>query len=63
VVTPGATPVTTPLPGVTVAIPVKVLVHMPPVVTSESGIVMPTHTEVGPVIGAGAGSTAMVVVA
>ena len=50
-----ATPVTTPV-VLTVAIPVLLLLQVPPVEVSESVVVAPTHTVGVPVMAAGAGS-------
>ena len=54
---PGLTPVTTPVAGITVAIPVEPLLHVPPNVASESEVVAPTHTVGLPRIGVGSAST------
>jgi hypothetical protein len=62
VVKPGLLPVTTPaLP--TVATVVLLLLHAPPVETSDSVIVEPTHTLPGPRIGGGGALTVNSVVA
>jgi hypothetical protein len=58
---PAATPVTTPVPGVIVAMPVFPLLHVPPGVASLSVVVLPTQTVATPVIGA-IGFTVMVMV-
>lgn len=50
VTTPTETPVTTPDVGLTVAIDVLLLLHVPPVVVSLSVIVDPLQTLEGPVI-------------
>ena len=47
---PEATPVTMPEVEPTVAIPVLLLLHVPPVVPSPNVVVAPTHAEVLPVI-------------
>lgn len=47
---PDETPVTTPVVGSTVALPVLLLLHTPPVVASLSAMVDPLHAVVGPVI-------------
>lgn len=46
----------------TVAIKVEELVHTPPPVASDSVIVRPTHTSVGPVMAAGVRTTVTVAV-
>jgi hypothetical protein len=57
VLTPGGTPVTIPVPGVTVAALVLLLLHTPPGVASLRLMEEPVHTDVGPVIAAGKGLT------
>lgn len=61
---PDAIPVTTP-PGDTVAIPVAVLLQIPPVGVAVSAIVLASHTESGPAMApiTGRVSTVMVFVA
>ena len=44
-------PVTTPVP-LTVAKTVLLLLHVPPLIASDNGVVEPTHTVDKPVIGA-----------
>ena len=44
---PPEIPVTTPVPATTVAIPVLLLLHVPPAVPSVTVIVEPTHTYCG----------------
>ena len=51
---PCAIPVTEPDNGLTVAIVVAPLVHVPPVAVSPKAILAPTHTRNEPVIAAGA---------
>ena len=60
---PPDTPVTTPEPDPIVATVVRLLVHVPPGEVLLNVVVDPTHTEVVPVIGAGASTTVTVVVA
>jgi len=62
VVVPVATPETTPVDDPTVAALVFELLHVPPP-ASVSDIVVPTHTEDAPVIGAGSALTVNTVVA
>ena len=64
VVVPEATPVTTPVLASTVATPVLLDVHTPPVVALLNAVVDPTHTSVVPLIAAttGIGLTVTVVV-
>lgn len=50
VVLPAPTPVTTPLEDPTVAMPVLLLLHVPPDVPSASAVAEPTHAVVVPVI-------------
>ena len=50
---PGVTPVIVPAPGKTVAIPVLLLLHVPPVVASIKIVVAPVQAVVAPVITAG----------
>jgi hypothetical protein len=52
---PRATPVTTPVVELMVAIAVLLLTHVPPGNASLRLIVEPTHTALGPEIGAGNG--------
>jgi hypothetical protein len=61
-VEPAATPVTTPVPAFTVAIAVLALLHMPPGVASENGVLNPIHTIGAPVTAAGSGLTVAVIV-
>jgi hypothetical protein len=49
---PAAAPVTTPVLPVTVSAG-EVVFHVPPVTGSDSVIVLPLHTEAGPVIAVG----------
>jgi hypothetical protein len=51
---PALIPVTRPVAGTIVIVPLGVL-HVPPGVASVTVIVDPTHTLVGPPIGAGSG--------
>ena len=55
--TPAATPVTTPVPLLTVANDVLLLLQVPSGVASLSAVVKPAHTLVVPVIAAGSGFT------
>ena len=48
-------PVTIPVDEPTVAIPVALLLHVPPVVASVKAVVSPEHTFIVPVIDAGNG--------
>ena len=57
VVIPAATPVTTPVPEPTVAIPGDPELHVPPPEGSLKAVVAPVHTVATPVIGAGSGLT------
>jgi hypothetical protein len=57
VAVPGATPVTTPVVRPTVAMPVLLLVQVPPVDAFVSVIVEATQTLVGPTMGAAAFTT------
>ena len=50
---PAATPLTTPVVEPMVAIPVLLLLHVPPDVMSLSVVELPTQTLVVPVMGAG----------
>jgi len=61
-VVPKATPVTTPEPEATVAMPVLPLTHVPPDVASVRLVLAPTHTLVMPVIAFGVKLTVTVVV-
>ena len=54
---PAVTPVTTPVAAPTLAMVVLLLVQLPPVVALESVMLLPTQTEVAPVISAGSGKT------
>ena len=63
VTVPAATPVTTPVDEPTVAKPVLLLLHVPPVVAQASVVVAPSHTVSVPVIGNGFTLTFIVVVA
>jgi hypothetical protein len=60
VVDPAATPVTSPVLDPTVAIPVMVLVHVPPAIPSLTVVVVYGHTSGTPVIAGGVGFTATV---
>lgn len=60
---PDATPVTIPVVGVTVAIPVLLQVHVPPEVASLNVMVDSTQTDVFPEIDAGSGLTVISIVA
>ena len=62
VVVPGTKPVTIPLLDPIFAIVVELLVHTPPVTASLRVIVLPTHTEAGPVIVAGVSKVVTIVV-
>lgn len=62
VVEPLATPVTIPVPGVTVAIDVLLLLHVPLATASENGVVDPEQIFVAPLIVVGEVSTVTVVV-
>ena len=62
VAVPFATPVTIPVEP-TVAIPVLLLLQVPPVVASVNAIVEPWQTDAGPVIAAAVGYTVRVCVA
>ena len=57
---PGDTPVTIPVPEVTDAMPVLVLVQVPPDVASLNVMDDDAHTPFGPVIAAGAAPTVTV---
>lgn len=57
---PDATPVTIPEPVPTVAKPVLLLVHVPPLVASLNVVVRPAQTFTVPVIDAGNGFTVTV---
>ena len=59
VVTPPATPVTMPVVEILPS-EGRLLDHVPPVVTSLSDIVLPTHTDDGPVMGDGPALTVIV---
>lgn len=59
---PPDTPVTTPDPVPTVAMPELLLLHAPPAVPSLNAIVKDGHTTEGPVIPDGKGLTVTVVV-
>ena len=50
---PTPTPVTTPVPAITVATVSVELLHVPPAVASDKGIVNVWHTDVLPVIATG----------
>jgi len=62
-VVPPATPVTTPVVDPMVAMPVRLLIHVPPDVGSFNVVVLPTHNVVVPPIAAGTGFTVIVFVA
>ena len=62
VVLPAATPVTTPVDALTVAVAVLDDVQTPPAVTSDKVVVEPSHTEVVPVIAATVGNALIVTV-
>ena len=62
VVVPVATPVTIPLDRPMVAVPVLLLIHVPPEAASVSVEVAPMHTVDGPPIAGGIGLTVIVVV-
>jgi hypothetical protein len=62
VVLPAATPVTTPVDALTVAVAVLDDVQTPPAVTSDKVVVAPSHTEVVPVIAATVGNALIVTV-
>jgi hypothetical protein len=62
VITPGITPVTTPLPEPTVAYALPLLAHVPPDAALLKVVVPPTHTVVVPVIAGGNGLTVKEVV-
>ena len=51
VVVPPETPVTTPVEAVTVATELLLVVHVPPVVALLNVMLLPWHTEAGPVMG------------
>ena len=59
---PVETPVTRPVVALTVAIPVLLLLHVPPVLGSLSGNVKPTVTPEPPEIGPGRGFTVKTIV-
>ena len=59
---PAATPVTTPVEALTVAVAVLDDVQTPPAVTSDKVVVEPSHTEVVPVIAATVGNALIVTV-
>ena len=59
---PAATPVTTPVDALTVAVAVLDDVQTPPAVTSDKVVVAPSHTEVVPVIAATVGNALIVTV-
>ena len=63
VVIPAATAVTTPVIGLTVAMPLLPELHSPPLTASESVVVFPAHIPAVPVIGRGMGFTVTVVAA
>ena len=63
VAVPANTPDTTPVVAPTVAFAVEVLLQVTPVVTSLRVIVEPSHTDDGPVIGAGVALTVTITVA
>ena len=60
---PDATPVTTPVLEFTVAVAVLLELHTPPDVVLASVVVLPTHTDVVPVIAATTGNALIVTVA
>jgi hypothetical protein len=62
VVEPAATPVTTPVEALIVAVAVLAVDHTPPVVVLESVVVAPSHTDVVPVIAATTGKLLIVTV-
>jgi hypothetical protein len=63
VAVPANTPVTTPVVAPTLAMVVGVLLQVIPVVTSLNVMVEPSHTDDGPVIGAGVALTVTITVA
>lgn len=62
VVVPAATLLTTPVPKPMVATAGVLLAHVPPATECVSVVLPPTHTELEPPIGAGAGVTVTTVV-
>lgn len=62
IVVPALMPVTRPVEAPIVAMPVLPDIHVPPAVASPSSDVAPMQALRVPVIGAGSGSTVMVVV-
>ena len=63
IVVPAAIPATIPVSEPIVAVAVVLLLHVPAPLASLSAEVLPVHTVVVPVIGAGTGTTFTVVVA
>lgn len=61
VAVPAETPVTTPVDP-TEAVPVALLLHVPPGVPSVKEMELPTHTALPPPIAAGSGFTVIVLV-
>ncbi len=59
---PVLIPVTIPVLLPIVAIPVLLLLQVPPVMSSANEVVLPTHIAGVPVIGSGKGSTVTVIV-
>ena len=57
---PAATPVTTPVEALTVAVAILDDVQTPPAVTSASVVVAPAHTDVVPVIAVTTGKALIV---
>ncbi len=62
VVVPGVTPYTIPVVWSIVATARLLLLHVPPPVLLPSGVVLPVHTDVLPVIAPGSGVTVMLIV-
>ena len=56
-VVPAVSPARIPVPTPMVPVVILLLLHVPPGVASVRWMVEPTHTLLGPAIGAGAGST------
>ena len=53
VAAPAISPVTIPDVGITVAVEVSLLLHVPPTVVADNGVLLPAHTKEAPVTGTG----------
>jgi hypothetical protein len=63
VAVPAVIPLTIPVAGLTVAVVVALLLHVPPVVAVTSSVVLPVHRVAVPLMGDGKAYTVTVLVA